>query len=344
MTPHCRFHRVCSMLMPVASAMLVAACAQTGIIQPVPPTASIHGKISPAPVADRQTKAVKIALLLPLSGIGQPAQIARGMKQAAEMALFDADNPAFQLIAKDDGGTPAGAMAAADAAISEGAEIILGPLFGKSAAAVAPIASKAGIAVIAFSNDSAVAGHGVYLMSFLAGDEASRVVSYAAAHGKRRIAALIPDTAYGRAIEPAFRASVAKAGAETADIEVYPADASGMLASAKKLVQAISDADKAGHPVDALFVPGAPGTLGQLGPLLAYAGLTADKLKLLGTSAWDGPVMSRNDALIGGWFAASDPAGWTTFSEKYRRTFGTPAPRLATLSYDAMSMAMATCQ
>ena len=51
--------------------------------------------------------------------------------------------------------------------------------------------------------------------------------------------------------------------------------------------------------------------------------------------------MSRNDALIGGWFAASDPAGWTAFSEKYRRTFGTPAPRLATLSYDAMSMAMA---
>ena len=97
------------------------------------------------------------------------------MKQAAELALFDADNPAIQLITKDDGGTPAGAMAAADAAIAEGAEIILGPLFGKSATAVAPIAAKANVPVIAFSNDPEAAGRGVYLMSYLASEEVDRV-------------------------------------------------------------------------------------------------------------------------------------------------------------------------
>ena len=114
-----------------------------------------------------------------------------------------------------------------------------------------------------------------------------------------------------------------------------------MLASAEKVVEAIKKAEAAGTPIDALFVPAGQDQLSQLGPLLAYAGISEGKVKLLGTSAWDVPMIAREDALIGGWFAASDPAGWTTFAEKYRRTFGTAPPRLATLSFDAMSMALA---
>ena len=182
------------------------------------------------------------------------------------MALFEADNPAIQLITKDDGGTPAGAMAAADAAISEGAEIILGPLFGKSAAAVQPVAKKANVPVMAFSNDPSIAGNGVYLMSFLASEEVHRVVSFAAAKSKKRFTALIPDTAYGRTVEPAFRSAVAKAGGEIVALKIYPADASGMLASAKSVVAAIADAEKSGSPVDALFVPAGQDQLTQLGP------------------------------------------------------------------------------
>jgi branched-chain amino acid transport system substrate-binding protein len=325
--------------------VVVGGCAQSSLgpsmPQTVPQTASIGGTTNAASPADKKAAAVKIALILPLGGYGEPAQIARGMKQAAEMALFEADNPAVQLITKDDGGSLQGAMAAADSAISEGAEIILGPLFGKSASAIAPIASKAGIPVVSFSNDPAVAGKGVYLMSFLASEEVKRVVGYAASQGKRRFAALIPDSIYGKTIEPVFRAAVTKTGGEVVALETYSADASGMLASAKTVIRTIKDSGEAGHPVDALFVPASPETLGQLGPLLAYSGLTAANLKLLGTSAWDAPVISREDALIGGWYAASDPAGWTSFAGKYRKTFGTAPPRLATLSYDAMSMALA---
>jgi branched-chain amino acid transport system substrate-binding protein len=334
--------RLGGILLSAAAAVVVSACAQSGLDQGMPQTASIGARaLTAAKPSDAKAKAVKIALILPLGGYGEPAQIARGMKQAAEMALFEADNPAIQLMTKDDGGTPAGAMAAADAAIADGAEIILGPLFGKSASAVAPIASRANVPVIAFSNDPTVAGHGVYLMSFLASEEVNRVVSYASGQGKKRFAALIPDTAYGKTIEPAFRSAVAKSGGDLVAVETYSADASGMLASAKKVVEIINTAEATGAPVDALFVPAGQDQLSQLGPLLSYSGLTTGRLKLLGTSAWDVPILTRDDALIGGWYAASDPAGWTTFAEKYRRTFGTAPPRLATLSYDAMTMALA---
>jgi branched-chain amino acid transport system substrate-binding protein len=323
-----------------ALATAAGGCAQSNIGPELPQTASISPRPALASVTDKKSKSAKIALILPLGGIGEPAQIARGMKQATEMALFEANDPTVQLIVKDDGGTPQGAMAAADSAIAEGAEIILGPLFGKSAAAIAPVASKAGIPVVAFSNDPTAAGHGVYLMSFLVAEEVHRVIGYAASQEKRRFAALIPDTAYGKTVEPAFRAAVAKAGGQIVAIETFSGDAAGLLTSAKKVVHVIAEAEKNGTPVDALFVPAGPDQISQLGPLLNYAGLNNDKLKLLGTSAWDGPIVSRDDALIGGWYAASDPGGWTAFADKYRKTFGTTPPRLSSLSYDAMSMAL----
>ncbi|MCZ7593789.1 MAG: penicillin-binding protein activator [Hyphomicrobium sp.] len=196
-----------------------------------PPTAAL----APAPGQSQgQIRApVKIALLLPLGGMGETAAIAKGMKQGAEMALFELNDPNVELITKDDGGTAAGARAAADAAIKEGAEIIVGPLLSQSVTGVAPVARQANVPVLAFSNNSQVAGQGIYLLSFLAEQEAERIVSFAAAQGKRRFAALIPDDAYGAVVEAAFRQAVQRNGGSVAVVERYPLAANGMLAPAK---------------------------------------------------------------------------------------------------------------
>ena len=92
-----------------------------------------------APASKPGDEKIRIALLLPLSAEGRSAQIAKQLKQAGELALFEADNPNIVLIAKDTKGTPAGAKQAASAAISEGAEIVLGPLFANSVRAASPI-------------------------------------------------------------------------------------------------------------------------------------------------------------------------------------------------------------
>lgn len=332
----------------IMGTMLVAA-ALTGCGQSLSPVSSNTASITPAQATaqadeakggQRKIGAVKIALLLPTGGYGEPAQIARGMKQAAEMALFEADNPAIQLIPKDDGGTPQGAARAAEAVIGEGAEIILGPLFSSTVHGVAPVAQKAGVPVLAFSNDANAAKPGVYLMSFLAAEEVRRVIDFAAGKGKRRFAALIPATAYGKAVEPAFRAALSRNGAELVASESYAPGASNLLEASKRVLQVMSEAEAAGRPVDALFLPAGPDTIGDLGPMLAYAALDSSKVKLIGTSAWDLPAVSRDERLIGGWYAAADPDAWTSFSEKFQKTFGTPPPRLATLAYDAMGVAL----
>ena len=302
-------------------------------------TASITAPASVQPALEKP-KPTKIALLLPFAGNGEAAQIARGMKEAAEMALFEANDPNIQLIAKDDGGTPEGAKHAAEAAIAEGADVVLGPLFAKAVTGAGPVAIKAGVPVIAFSNDPGVAGNGVHLLSFIASEEVERVISFAASKGKRRFAALIPAGSYGEAVEPAFRKAVKSAGGEIVHLETYAPGATSMLASAKRVFLAINEAETAGKPVDALFVPAGPETIAQLGPLLSYSGIDTKKIKLIGTSAWDLALVSREDQLIGGWYAGSDPTGWSQFSDKFRKTFGRAPPRLASLSYDAIHIVL----
>jgi len=171
----------------------------------------------------------KVALILPISAAGHPGLIGKNLKQAAELALFERDNPTLQLIIKDDKGTPEGAKAAAEEAVKAGAALILGPLFAKSVTAVAPVARQAGIPVITFSNDRQVAGNGVFLLSFQPGPDVERVVSYAASQGKRRFVALVPEDPFGRIAETAFKEAAARSQVTLVAIERYPSSANGML-------------------------------------------------------------------------------------------------------------------
>ena len=94
-----------------------------------------------APPARRSAPArSRVALILPLSAGGNAGVAALSMKNAAEMALAEFKNPNIQLLVKDDGGTPQGAQQAAQQALDEGAEIIIGPLFAQSVGAVGAVA------------------------------------------------------------------------------------------------------------------------------------------------------------------------------------------------------------
>jgi ABC-type branched-subunit amino acid transport system substrate-binding protein len=105
------------------------------------------------------------------------------MLDAAQMALFDVGDNRLVLLPRDTGGTPAGARRAATEVIGQGAEVILGPLFAPDVAAVSPLATQAGIRVLAFSNDATVATDGTYLLGFRPEEQVRRVVAYALASG-----------------------------------------------------------------------------------------------------------------------------------------------------------------
>jgi ABC-type branched-subunit amino acid transport system substrate-binding protein len=284
---------------------------------------------------------VKVGLLVPLSAQGQPGVIGKSLKQAAELALFERDSPNLQLIIKDDKGTPEGARAATDDALKSGATLILGPLFAKSVAAAAPAARKAGVPLIAFSNDRQVAGNGVHLLSFQPAPEVERIVAYAASRGKRRYAALIAQDTFGKTVEPAFQNAVSRHSGTIVAIEHYQGSGNAVLEPLRNIAAAITAAEAEGSPVDALFIPGGQEQLEAVGRLLPQAQIDIQRVKLLGTGGMDYPNAGRDPSLVGAWYPGPDPRGWNDFAQKYAKSYGYAPPRIASLAYDAVNLAIA---
>ena len=277
---------------------------------------------------------VKVGLILPLSGAGNAGTAGNSMKNAAEMALAEFQNPDLQLLIKDDAGTPQGAQAAAQQALGEGAEIILGPLFGLSVPSVAQQARSRNIPVIAFSTDASVAGQGVYLLSFLPETDVNRITDYSTGTGKRSFAALLPENAYGNVVEAAFKQAVARKGARMGAFEKYSTDPNQMQTAVRNVAQALGGAD-------ALLLADDGDVLVQLSSQLAGAGANLKRVQLLGTGLWDNPKVFADPNLQGGYYAAPDPSGYRAFAKRYRGKYGQDPVRTATLAYDAVALVAA---
>jgi ABC-type branched-subunit amino acid transport system substrate-binding protein len=291
------------------------------------------------PIATGSSKPIKVALLLPLSAPGQTAPIAKAMKQAGEMALFEHEGSNVQLIVKDDKGTPEGARLAAEDALRNGAELILGPLFSKSAAAAASVARPASVPIIAFSNDRQIAGNGVYLLSFLPKPEIDRIVDYAQSIGKRRFAALIPADTYGKVAEAGLREAINRNGLSLVALETYPTDAIAMLDPLRRVREMIRAAEDQGEPIDVVFLPGEQEILATLAPLLAQAEIDPRRQLVIGTGGLEYPNAGRDPILRGARYPGPDPNGWRDFAARYANIYGNAPPRIASLAYDAVGLA-----
>jgi ABC-type branched-subunit amino acid transport system substrate-binding protein len=274
---------------------------------------------------------VKVGLILPLSASGNAGVAAQSMRNAAEMALAEFQNPNIQLLIKDDGGNAQGAQQGTQQALDEGAEMILGPLFASSVPATAQLTRAKGVSVIAFSTDSSVAGRGVYLLSFLPESDVNRIVDYAAGTGKRSFAACLPDNAYGNVVEATFKQAVGRKGGRIVAFEKYGAD---RATATRTVAQSLGQAD-------ALFLADDGESLVATADALTAAGANLKNIQLLGTGLWDNPRVSASPALQGGLYAAPDPAGFRSFSTRYRAKFGADPVRTATLAYDAVALVAA---
>jgi branched-chain amino acid transport system substrate-binding protein len=314
----------------VATGLLAAACTtQLGGGGAVPSAGE------PAVAAQAADGQVRIALVLPLTAQGNAGLAAQSMKNAAEMALAEFKVSNVQLLVKDDGGSPQGAQSAAQQAISEGAEIIVGPLFAQSVSAAGQVARSRNIPIIAFSTDASVAARGVYLLSFLPETDVRRVVSYAASRGKRSFAALMPDNAYGTVVEAAFQQEVARHGGRVVVLEKYPHDANRTAEAVRRVAQAAGQ-------IDSIFIPDSPDTVPQIAQALAANGVDFKRVQLLGTGLWgDDTRISAEKLLDGGWYPAPDQAGFRNFSGRYRARYGQDPVRTATLAYDAVALVAA---
>ncbi len=333
---------------------------QTEAVQPAPPPVEATPPAPPPPPT--------VAALLPLSG--PQAAIGQDLLDAMHLALFSVPDNDLQILVRDTAGQPARAAEAARDAIDSGARLILGPLFARSARAVAPVAASRSVPVIAFSNDTTVARPGLFVLGFQPEEQVSRVVSYARAQGLEKIAALVPDDAYGRRAFEAWRKTLGEPLADALPAAVYAGD-QNMIAqilrqftdydarkkaldeqkaeleqrqdeAAKAALAELATRDTYGPPpFDAVLIADGGVRLRSVLALLEYYDVDPALIRLLGTMRWlDDPEVLAQPIARGSWIAAPSRTLQKKFETRFQKTFGRRPHALATLGFDAAALAI----
>lgn len=292
---------------------------------PPPAPTPVRPPISPNLPPDETRN--RIAVLVPLSGTN--AGVGQSIANAANLALLDTGGERIRITVYDT--AKGGALAAANEALADGNGLFLGPLLAEDARAIAPITRSRGVPVIAFSNDSSVAGNSVYLMGFTPTQSITRTVSFATERGLRRFAALTPQGVYGRRASQAMIDAVEQAGGRMVAMQEFGRTPAAMREAVATLngqgaydAVLIADSARPAATVAALVRSGPSGGA-----------------RILGTELWSTePGLAELAALRGAWFASASDTMFNQFRTRYRARYGKTPYRLASLGYDAVLLSV----
>jgi branched-chain amino acid transport system substrate-binding protein len=275
------------------------------------------------------TGPVRVGMILPLTQNGGPSPIGVSMRNAAQLAIDGFGGPYITLMIEDDHSSADAATQAAQAELGAGAQLILGPVFANDVRSASAATKSAGRPMIAFSTDVTVAAPGVYLLSFLIQGYVDRVLQYAVSSGKKSFAIMAPQNDYGNVAAQRFQD---QAGSLNAQVIVTARYSSGQMATATQQVAAVQG------QIDALFIPEQADAMPAVASALGTANV---KTKFLGTGVWNDARVLKLPQMQGAWFSAPDNSGFDAFAQRYKAKFNSDPARLATLSYDAVTLAAA---
>ena len=271
----------------------------------------------------------RVALLVPMSGAN--AGVGQSIANATTLALLDTKTDKVRITTYD---TALGA-AAATKALADGNRLILGPLLAEDARIVGPIAARANVPVISFSNDSSVAGNGVYIMGYNPNQSIERVVDFAKSKGLSQFGALVPRGTYGERAGNAMLRAVEQAGGTVVSMQTFDRSAGSISAAVKKL--------QASSSYDALLIADSGRVALKVAPILRKNG--GGSARLLGTELWNAePTLASNPALRGAWFASVSDGLYRQLVSKYRARYGSAPFRLSSLGYDAVLLTVRIAQ
>lgn len=347
-------HRV---VLVIAGLVALAACTPKPAPVPEAPPPPVVAAPEPEPevVAPVEQPKHEIALLVPVTG--QNAPIGQSIANAATLALLDLNNPRLKLTTYD---TTAGTVSAAQRALASGAKFILGPLSAANTREVEPLAARAKVPMISFSNDADLADADTFVFGFLPSQEIERVVAFAAQQGVTRYAAMVPGGTYGQRVGEAYAAAVRRHGGQLVLIETFPRDRTKLVAAARRVARyddrmaqarARLERNKGGAvrqvedylqppPYEALLIAEASSFTRALLPALAQYGVTNAQVRLLGPGLWSTDTsLAAEPGMQGAWFASVPDGQFSNLSRRLRSQFGLRASRFASFGYDAILLA-----
>jgi branched-chain amino acid transport system substrate-binding protein len=321
--------RLRNIALAAGAAMVLAGCQTVvprGPVQPVNRPAATRPVQPVQPRVDagipQDVARQRVALLVPLTGGN--GGVGQSIANATQLAVLDTRNDRIRITNYD---TNLGAAAAARRAIADGNKLILGPLLADDVRAVAPIARAAGVPLIAFSNDTSVAGNGSYVMGYAPAESIARVVSFARSKGLTSFAGLVPNGLYGERASTALLRAVEGEGGQVVTLQTYDRAPGSITAAITRMSKNSS--------YQAVLIADNGGTAAVAVPILRKnGGATA---QILGTDLWNAESsITSAPALNGAWFASVSDNLYRQYAVKYRARFGVAPYRLSSLGYDAV--------
>lgn len=278
---------------------------------------------------------VQVALLVPGGSAEASEQVlANNLENAARLAIADLVGVTVDLRVYNTAADPTQAASVASAAVDDGAQIILGPLFAESANAAAVAVAADNVNVLAFSNNPTIAGGNVFILGSTFQNSANRLVNYAVRNGSNGFGVVYGDDVAGASGRDAIIQAVQQNGGQIAATANYPLSQQGIFSSVRDITSALRSGG-----ADTVFMTG--GVSSDL-PIIATAlddnGFGPDVVQYIGLTRWDSvPQALSLPSLQGGLFAIPDRALSSGFEGRYFSTYGeTPHP-LAGLAYDGIA-------
>ncbi len=281
------------------------------------------------------SKPVPVALLVP-KGSAQPGDsvLAQSLENSARLAMADLGKVKIDLRVYDTAGDPDVTAAAARQAVSDGAKIILGPVYAQGANAAGLAVLNNRVNVLAFSNNTKIAGGNVYILGPTFDNTARRLVAFARQQGKGKIMIVHSTNESGQVGLEAIKNAIAAQGATLAGTVSYDLSQESVINS----VPAIKDMVARTGAQSIFFTSTTAGALPLYSQLLPEAGISPETIQFIGLSRWDIPAQTLElPGVQGGWFALPDPVKDQQFRARYQAAYGSAPHPIGGLAYDGIA-------
>jgi ABC-type branched-subunit amino acid transport system substrate-binding protein len=290
-------------------------------------------------------KGAKIGVILPMSGKYQSFGTAtqNGMECAAGTRPGCAGSGQIQLIIRDDRGEAKAAVEAVEDLVkNEKVLAIVGPLSSASAEAAAAKAQELGVVMISLAQKEGIpeVGSEIFRYSLTPEQQVRSLLYFTTKYrGLKTFGVLHPNSNYGKvfldkmkSLAPSYDATVAAAAAYN-DSKNVAADIRNLKFNVAK------STPEAPIGFNALFIPDSYLSILNILPQLKAAGL--DTLLLLGTNAWNDPVLSAksggaldNTLFLDIYFKNSKSGLVKNFAQEYQTAFGQSPSTLEAMGFD----------
>lgn len=289
----------------------------------------------------------KIGLLVPLTG--SFSYLGNTISGGSELAFFKMRNPNIELLYFDTAGGEQ-AVNAANEAISNNVDVVIGPLFSDSVSAVKPLLKASNIPVLSFSNNIDVAEPGVWVLGYLPEHQISQLVDFAVARGKQNFGILSSNSQLGKKITKAAMNQLADYGLSARTVfeldNISQMEQEELLSQIKtfaKYVDTSKDPLTLPPPAyDAVIIAGDTDFILQVAPILSYYDLGPDRALFMGIDKWNQPKMLNEPSLQNAILTLPKRPAEEKFNNVWQSEFTFESNDLAKISFDASALVIAT--